>query len=156
MATITVQPWLSLTAEQQTAAVVSYAQNNDSVWTDVSRYSSLTLTSTVANDLTVNKVGMDWQLRVPVGASSVTAATPVISGSLTDSCYMTTLTTAGYGYASSNLSVPIAIMVTASSPLLARPGTPAATILGITTSVQLTVTVTFLSSLGVLSYSGAV
>jgi hypothetical protein len=156
MATITVQPWLSLTAEQHTAAVVSYAQNDDGVWTDVSRYSSLTLTSTVADDLTVNKVGMDWQLSVPVGASSVTAATPVISGSLTDSCSLTTLTTAGYGYASSNLSVPIAIVVTASSPLLARPGTPAATILGIITSVQLTVTVTFLSSLGVLSYRGAV
>jgi hypothetical protein len=93
---------------------------------------------------------------VPAGASSVAAAMPVISGTLTDSCSSTILTTAGFGYASTNLSVPIAIVVTASSPLLARPGTPAATTLGIVTSAQLTVTVTFLSSLGVLSYRGVV
>jgi len=49
MFTVTVEPWLSLTAEQQTADVITYAQNDDGVWTDVSSYSSLMLTSTVVN-----------------------------------------------------------------------------------------------------------
>jgi hypothetical protein len=120
-----VQPILSLTAEQQTAAVVTYAQNDDGVWTDVSRYSTLVLISTAVGDLTVSKVGFDWQLQVPAGASSVSTSAPVIGSVLNDSC-AGSLFTSGYGYASTNLSVPISISLTADSSLLARPGTPAA------------------------------
>ena len=46
----------------------------------------------------------------------------------------------------------MAIVVTASASYLARAGTPAATTLGISTSTQLSVTVTFRSNLGELTY----
>jgi hypothetical protein len=121
--------------------------NDDGVWTDVSRYSTLTLASSSAVDLNVTKSGVEWQLVVPVGASTVTGATPVISSRLTDSC-AALLSNAGYGYAKTNLSTPIAIAVTAAAASIARPGTPAATILSIVTSTQLTVTVTFRTASG--------
>ena len=149
--TVLVQPLLALTAEQQTAAVVTYALDDDGVWTDVSRYSTLTLASNDAVDLSVAKSGSDWQITVPVGASSITGATPVLRGTLTDSC-STTLFNTGSGYVNTNLSLPVAIVITASVPSLARPGTPAATTIGLPTSTQITVTVTFRSALGVLTY----
>ena len=148
---LTVQPTLSLTAELQTAYLVTYALDDDGVWTDVSQSPYLNLTSVHPADLTVGKSGSNWQVSVPVGASSVSSSSPVIAGILSDSCGAS-LFLNGYGYASTNLSVPIAIVVTASATSIARPGTPAATVLAITTSVQLTVTVTFRSSLGLLSY----
>jgi hypothetical protein len=148
---VRVTPVLSLTAELQTAFLVSYAQHDDGVWTDVSHYPSLNLSSIAASDLDVTYNGVDWQLVVPVGASTVSGSLPVISGTLRDSC-SAPLTTLGYGYAKTNLSVPIAIVVTAGASSMARPGTPAATTLGITTSTLLVVTVTFRSSTGVLSY----
>ena len=150
-ASIQIQLYLSLTAELQTAYLVTYALDDDGVWTDVSQSPYLNLTSVHPADLTVGKSGSNWQISVPVGASSVSSSSPVIAGILSDSCGAS-LFLNGYGYASTNLSVPIAIVVTASATSIARPGTPAATVLAITTSVQLTVTVTFRSSLGLLSY----
>ena len=149
--TVQVQPALSLTAEGATASLVTYAQNDDGVWTDVSQYSTLSLSSVSPADLNVTKSGANWQLVVPVGASTVSGGTPVIGGVLRDSC-ATVLSSAGYGYAKTNLSVPIAIVVTASASPIARPSTPAASVLGVVTSTQLTVTVTFRSATGVLSY----
>ena len=146
-----VLPMLSLTAELQAAAVVTYAQNDDGVWTDVSQYPTLTLTSSDPANLAVSKPSLHWQASVPSGASSISDGIPVIQGVLTDSC-SATLTSSGYGYVSSNLSVPIAISVTATVNSLARPGTPAAATLGITTSTQLTVTLTYRSVTGILSY----
>jgi hypothetical protein len=131
----------------QTAAVVTYALHDDGVWSDYSRYPTLTLSSTSAGDLNVTRVGQDWQVIVPVGASTITGATPIITSKVTDSC-ATVLSTAGYGYAKTNLSTPIAIVVTAAAASLARPSTPAATTLGIATSTQLTVTVTFRTASG--------
>jgi hypothetical protein len=151
VASVQVQPTLSLTAELQTAAVVTYAIDDDGVWTDVSRYPTLRLGSTSDINLDFTKSGADWQLVVLVGASSISDASPVITGRLYDSCG-TPLTLAGYGYAETNLSVPVAIVITATASTLARPSTPAATVLGITTSTQLTITVTFRSVFVVLSY----
>ena len=148
---VQVQPVLSLTAELQTAFVVTYAMDDDGVWSDVSRYNTLSLSSTTSADLIVSKSGSDWLLQVPVGASSVSSSVPVIGGVLSDSC-STVLTSAGYGYVSTNLSEPVAIVVSANSALLARPGTPAASTLALPSSTQLIVTVTFRSSVGVLSY----
>ena len=145
------QPALSLNAELQSAAIVSYALDDDGVWTDVSRYSTLLLSSTDLSNIDVSKSGADWQLFVPIGASSVNGTVPVISGILRDSCG-TALFQSGIGYANTNLSIPVAITVTASSSFIARPFTPAATSLGIPTSTQLTVMVTFRSSVGALSY----
>ena len=150
-AVLQVQPVLSLTAELQTATVVTYALDDDGVWTDVSGYPSLTLSSALITDLTVIKSGSGWNVLVPVGASSVSSSIPILSGTLTDSC-STPLTSSGYGFVSTNLSVPVAIVVTAASPYLARTGTPAATTLGIATSTQITVMVTFRSALGVLTF----
>ena len=121
------------------------------MWTDVSRYSTLTLTSTDQVNLNVTKNGADWQLIVPVGASSVSGASPVIGGRLSDSCFAP-IFTGGYGYANTNLSVPIAIVLAATVTSLARPGTPASSTLGIATSTQITVTVTFRSAAGAISY----
>jgi hypothetical protein len=131
--------------------VVTFAQHDDGVWTDVSRFPTLSISSTSPLDLNVSKVGQDWQLVVPVGASTVTGATPVLTSRLTDSC-ATVLSNTGYGYARTNLSVPIAIVVTSAASPIARPSTPAATTLGIAASAQLTVTVTFRSASGTLSY----
>jgi hypothetical protein len=108
-------------------------------------------TPTLASDLNVTKSGRNWRLVVPVGASTVTGVTPVIAGRLTDSC-AGVLSNAGYGYAKSNLSTPIAIVVTAAATSIARPSTPAASTLGFSSTTQLTVTVTFRASSGTLSY----
>ncbi len=106
---------------------------------------------TLASDLNVTKSGRNWRLVVPVGASTVTGVTPVIAGRLTDSC-AGVLSNAGYGYAKSNLSTPIAIVVTAAATSIARPSTLAASTLGFSSTTQLTVTVTFRASSGTLSY----
>ena len=148
---VSVQPQLQLTAELQTAKLVTYAQDDDGVWTDVSRSPRLTLASINPADLNVSNTGTDWQLIVPVGASTVSGSMPIIQGTWTDSC-RTVLTSSGYGFATSNLSVPIAIVVTATVSTLVRPGSPAATTLGIPSSTQLTVTVTYRSTTGGLSY----
>ncbi len=144
------QARLLLTAEQQTAALITFAMDDDGVWTDVSQYSTLTLLSNSAADLNVTKSGNNWHLEVPVGASSISGDTPVISATLTDSC-AAPLSLTGYGYVNSNLSVPIAIGVSSAEVLLARPGTPAATTLGVATLTQLIVTVTFQSAMGSIS-----
>ena len=146
-----IQPILSLTAEGQSAALVTYALDDDNVWTDVSLSPTLSLWSKASADLNVTKTSGNWQLVVPVGASTVTGATPIIEGMLSDSC-ATPLTFAGYGYAYSNLSVPVSLVVTAASTALARPNTPAATILSFASVTQLSVTVMFRSNLNVLSY----
>jgi hypothetical protein len=125
--------------------------DDDLVWTDVSRSPYLRISSSSPGDLNVSKVGQDWQLVVPVGASTIAGATPVLTSRLTDSC-ATVLSNTGYGYAKTNLSVPIAIVVTSSASSIARPTTPAVTTLGIGTSAQLTVTVTFRAASGTLSY----
>ena len=147
---IQVQPVLSLTAEGQTAIVATFARDDDGVWSDVSLLSTLFLTSNDPTDLNVSKVSGIWRLIVPVGAASIASATSVIRGTLTDSCAAALIST-GYGYASTNLSTPISILVTSASPSLARPSTPASTTLGFPTSTHLTVTITFRSSMGVLT-----
>ena len=149
-ALVRLQTNLTLQSEQDTAFVVTYAMDDDGVWTDVSAYSTLTLTSNDASNLAVNRTATGWLLSVPVGATSSTSSTPLISGKLTDSCG-SVLTSSGYGYVTSGLPAPISIVVTATSVSVARPGTPAATVIGLPTSTQLTVTVTYRSSAGVLS-----
>ena len=148
---VRVQPLLSLTAEEQTAAVVTYARHDDGVWTDVSQYPALTLSSNEVSDLAVSKNSSNWQVTVPVGASSLSGDTPALSGTLRDSCSVV-LISSGLGYARTNLSIPVAILVTADLAYVARPDTPAATALGILTSTQIHVMVTFRSALGGLTY----
>ncbi len=121
------------------------------MWTDVSRYATLSISSTLPGDVNVSKVGQDWQLVVPVGASTVTGATPVLTSRLSDSC-ATVLSNTGYGFVKTNLSVPIAITVTSTFSSIARPTTAAATALSIATSTQLTVTVAFRAATGTLSF----
>jgi len=76
-AVVQLKPMLSLTAEQQTALVVTYAQDDDGVWTDVSQYPTLTLSSNASADLTLSKSGSDWLVTVPAGASSISGVSPV-------------------------------------------------------------------------------
>ena len=150
-AALQVQPLLTLTAELQTAYVVTYALDDDGAWTDVSRNAALTLVSLNPRDLNVNFLSGNWQLVVPIGASPVRASsTPVISSSLADSCGAF-LYTSGYGFVSTNLSLPISINIRSAESSLARPGSAAATLLGISSSSQLIVTITFRSPQGSLS-----
>jgi hypothetical protein len=85
---------------------------------------------------------------VPEGASTVLGSVPVITSVLTDSC-LTVLSNTGYGYAKSNLSIPISISVTATPPSIARPSTGATRVSpAIPTSTILAVTVIFRTASG--------
>jgi hypothetical protein len=118
-AAVQVQPILLLTAELQTATVLTYAMNDDGVWTDVSRYSTLSLGSTVIKDINIFKNVGGWQLVIPNGAAGNNGVFPVITASLTDSCF-TPLILNGFGYAKTNLTIPINVAITATAPALAR------------------------------------
>lgn len=148
--TMSVMPALSLTAEGQTANVVTYAKDDDGAWTDVSLYPTLTLASNETADLNVTYTGGQWVGIVPVGAVSITGAYPTITGTLKDSCN-NVLTSSGYGFVISTLPTPINITLSAAYARVARPGTNAATTLNIPTVDQIQVTVYYNSSTGVIS-----
>ena len=147
---VNLKPVLSLTAEGQSAWLISYALADDGVWTDISASPFLALAPVSAADMNITKVGSYWKLLIPPGASSVSGSASVITGTLKDSCGQV-LNGAGVGYAMSNLSVPIAITVTSAAASIARPASAAASALGFAVSTQLTVTVTFRSSSGTTS-----
>lgn len=147
---VTVTPALSLTAELQNASVVTYAKSDDNIWTDVSMYSTLTLASLRNADLTVFKSGGVWKVQVPIGASTITGSTHTITGTLNDTCGAVLISSSA-GYVYTNLSSPVNITLTASVAKLARPGSNAQTALGLPSSAQISVTMYFNSTVGIIS-----
>ena len=97
----------------------------------------------------MRKSGSNWVATVPVGASTISGN--YINGTLKDSCGTTTLLSNAPGYVYTNLPTPYKVTITASAHTIARPGTVAALALWYPTTSQLTVTMYFNSTAGVIT-----
>lgn len=112
---------LELSYEGASAAVLTYAVDSDGVYTDVSSFSGLTLSSNNSADLNVSRRagGGGWSVTVPIGAlTQVNGAW--ITAALRDSgC---SLLQTGVGYVHTNLSLVASVVVSAASAKLTVPG----------------------------------
>ena len=146
VATVSSAPELSLASEGASATVAAFALGDDGIWTDVSTHPNLALGSALPADVVLsrNSGAASWRATVPLGATSIDGAAPVITASFSDACGAILFPTQPVGFIVSTLAIPFKVTLTSGGvSRLARPGTPAATALFLPTSASLVVTVFF-------------